>query len=130
MIENDKGQKANIGIGFVDRNDAFDFISSLDDYTKQKNREKGIDKYDVKELEKDFSLKGEEKIEIKIRGITDKKDKPKAKGGLKLAPPRGSRKPAAKPQASKEPEENKGLDDLFSNDVPNHQTNSDALFDF
>ena len=142
LIENAKGQKANIGIGFVDRNDSFDFISSLDDYTKSLRMEKGIDKYDVQEIEKDFSLKDGEKIEIKIKGLTDKK-KPKEKsGGLKkLGPPRGSSKlqpppPAAKQKTEQEPEhedeENKNLDDLFSNDTfePKQKDDVFGLLDF
>ena len=73
LIENSSGQKANIGIGFTERNDAFDFISSLDDYTKEVRLSKGIDKYEVNDIEKDFALKEGETIEIKIKGITDKK---------------------------------------------------------
>ena len=140
LIENDKGQKANIGLGFVERNDAFDFISSLDDFWKSQRREKGIDKYDVKELEKDFSLKEGEKIEINIKGLTDKKDKPKKSGGLKkLGPPRGSKKLASPPKSgSTQPilEENKdtGLEDIFSSDSSGSKgsSNNDAggLLDF
>lgn len=137
LIENDKGQKANIGVGFVDRNDAFDFISSLDDYTRQVKREKGVEKYDVKDLEKDYSLKEGEKIQINIKGVTDKqsKPKPKAGGGLKkLAPPRGSKKPAGPTSGSmggEDDEESKGLDDLFSDNAPQAQSSgSGGLLDF
>ena len=136
LIENDKGQKANIGIGFVDRNDAFDFISCLDDYTRQINREKGIEKYNVSQLEKDYSLKEGEKIEIHIKGITDKKKDTKvSSGGLKkLAPPRSGKKLEApgKPKPKEpEPEESKDLlDDMFTNDLPSSsKENSDGLFD-
>ena len=128
LIENDQGQKANIGLGFTDRNDAFDFISSLDDYSKQVRREKGVDQYDVKDLEKDFSLKEGEKIEIHIKGITDNKKKAsKPKSGLggglkKLAPPRSTKKTEPAPSlftddkdnTATADEEGKQLEDIFN----------------
>ena len=44
-------QKALIGIGFDDRNDAFDMISSLDDFKRQQRIEKGIDTIESKKIE-------------------------------------------------------------------------------
>ena len=122
LIENNEGKKANIGLGFTDRNDAFDFISSLDDYCKQVRLSKGIDKYEVNELEKDFSLKEGEKIELNIKGVTDKKKEAKKKsgGGLKkLGMPRSGKKTAdsssSKPSQPlvEEKEEGKEIDDIF-----------------
>lgn len=58
MIKSPEGQTAMIGIGFDDRNDAFDFCAGVDDYKKQIRITKGIDTYDVtKTAERDFSLK-------------------------------------------------------------------------
>ena len=109
----------------------------MDDFVKKRNREKGIDKYDVQELEKDFSLKNDDKIEIKIKGITDKKDKPKSKlGGLKLAPPRGAKKsdkPLNTPPKEEENfEESSPLDAIFQNEAAEKQKEDDAdgLLDF
>ena len=79
-------------MGFADRNDAFDLISTLSDFQNQLKREKGISKYDVKEIEKDFTLKEGEKISISIKGVTESKlDKNSSTGGglKKLAPPKG-----------------------------------------
>jgi hypothetical protein len=91
----------------------------------------------VQELEKDFSLKSDDKIEIKIKGITDRKDKPKSKlGGLKLGLPRGAKK-TDKPSVE-EQEENQGfggsspLDDIFQNEAAEKQEEDDnnGLLDF
>ena len=46
-----------IGVGFDDRNDAFDLFASLDDFARQQRADRGEEKYDVSALEKDFSLK-------------------------------------------------------------------------
>ena len=116
LIENDKGQKANIGLGFTDRNDAFDFISSLDDYVRQLNRSKGVEKYDVSEPEKELFNKKAEKFELKITGITDKPKAKKLGGGLKkLGPPPGSKKMTAMlSKKQDQPEEGKdNADDLL-----------------
>ena len=32
QVENEKGQKAMLGMGFTDRNDAFDLVSTLSDF--------------------------------------------------------------------------------------------------
>ena len=35
QVENDQGQKAMLGMGFTDRNDAFDLISTISDHVNQ-----------------------------------------------------------------------------------------------
>lgn len=142
MIENEKGQKANIGLGFTDRNDAFDFISSLDDYVRQLNRVKGVEKYDVSEPEKELFNKKAEKFELKISGITDKPKAKKSGGGLKkLGAPPGSKKVAALLNKKQDqPEEGKSNDvgdllgdlgDLGTGSSDNNNDNTGAgLLDF
>ena len=44
LINEQTGQKANIGVQFPERNDSFDFIGALDNYVKHYRIEKGLDK--------------------------------------------------------------------------------------
>ena len=136
LIENEKGQKANIGLGFTDRNDAFDFISWLDDYVRQLNRSKGVEKYNVSELDKEMFSKKPEKFELNIKGITDKPKKSKVGGGFKkLAPPPGSKKVAAlinkKNDEPEQFEDNKdNHEDLLGGLESTEQAPSSGLLDF
>ena len=44
LINEQSGQRANIGVQYPERNDSFDFIGSLDTYRKHYRVEKGLDK--------------------------------------------------------------------------------------
>ena len=75
LINEQTGQKANIGVQFTERNDSFDFVGALDKFRNYFRNAKGLDKPSSNHSEnagapgKDFSLKEGEKITISIKGL-------------------------------------------------------------
>ena len=70
LVNEQTGQKANIGIQFPERNDSFDFVGALDQYSKYYRLEKGIDKHGKITGNKDFSIKPGEKLNLNIKGVS------------------------------------------------------------
>lgn len=115
---NEENKSLLMGIGFDDRNIAFDFKQSLLKF--QKNVE-----YDSKpevdvstRPKQDFTLKEGEQVVLSIAGVAPAQFAPKASQGVKkLAPPPGSKalaKPPSKPETKKEEKEGKeSLLDFF-----------------
>lgn len=83
-VENANGQHMFIGMAFNERNDAFDFNTSLEDSRREKEAEANMAKLDLGPS-KDYSIKDGEKIHIsvgKVAGKTEKKRrKSEGKGG-------------------------------------------------
>eukprot|EP00826_Nyctotherus_ovalis_P007330 TRINITY_DN11820_c0_g1_i4.p1 TRINITY_DN11820_c0_g1~~TRINITY_DN11820_c0_g1_i4.p1 ORF type:complete len:241 (+),score=65.59 TRINITY_DN11820_c0_g1_i4:68-790(+) len=112
---NEENKSLLMGIGFDDRNVAFDFKQSLLKF--QKNVE-----YDSKPAvdvsmrpKQDFSLKEGEQIVLNMAGVAPAQFAPKASQGVKkLAPPPGSKglakPPSSKPETKKEGKESPLLD--------------------
>lgn len=90
---------AFVGLGFEDRNDAFDFYCALADFKTQfVDRDlEPVDASDSLEPAKDYSMKEGQKIQIKIQGMEGKPKKSTTSqsggynggsvGGFALAPP-------------------------------------------
>ena len=57
LVNEQTGQKANIGLQFPERNDSFDFIGALDQFKKYYRQDKGLDKAIDFSTGEDFSLK-------------------------------------------------------------------------
>lgn len=47
LVNEQTGQKANIGVQFPERNDSFDFVGGLDQFVKHYRIERGLDKQRV-----------------------------------------------------------------------------------
>jgi hypothetical protein len=94
-VENAQGRHMYVGMAFNERNDAFDFNTSLEDARREKEAEANPMQYEVKPPT-DYSLKGDEKIHISVskvagRRASDSKDaarrtSKKDKGGSFLKP--------------------------------------------
>ena len=55
---------------FPERNDSFDFVGALDQYSKYFRLEKGIDQHGKISGNKDFSIKPGEKLNLNIKGVS------------------------------------------------------------
>jgi len=85
-------KKTFVGLGFEDRNDAFDFNCCLQDFKNRNMVEKA-----EPVATKDFSLKEGQKITVKLKGLKTKKKEPTQAvsglgGGFLPPPPGNSRK--------------------------------------
>mmetsp|Transcript_28188 Transcript_28188/g.21074 ORF Transcript_28188/g.21074 Transcript_28188/m.21074 type:complete len:121 (+) Transcript_28188:140-502(+) len=70
VLVSDSGQRAMIGIGFPERNDSFDFVAALTEFSKQIKISKGIIKpVSATSTEKDYSLKQGETLTLNIGGL-------------------------------------------------------------
>ncbi|KAJ3064274.1 hypothetical protein HDU98_012287 [Podochytrium sp. JEL0797] len=75
LVDKASGRKAYIGMGFVERSDAFDFNVALQDHAKRvKNIGKPAIAVKSSVPPMDFSLKEDQKFSINIGGIAKKKD--------------------------------------------------------
>lgn len=94
LVNEQTGQKANIGVQFPERNDSFDFIGGLDQFVKHYRIERGLDKQKVNVSSSDmssFAIKEGQKITLNISMGDGKRIgqgghdgvKPKTGGGLK-----------------------------------------------
>ncbi|NWX90982.1 NECP1 protein, partial [Nothoprocta ornata] len=107
-IQNGTGRSAFIGIGFVDRGDAFDFNVSLQDHFKWVKQETEISKESQEADTRpklDLGFKEGQTIKLNIGNMATKKGgAPKARapgsGGLSLLPPPPGGKIAAPPVPS------------------------------
>uniref|UniRef100_A0A8C6Z6U2 Adaptin ear-binding coat-associated protein 1 n=1 Tax=Nothoprocta perdicaria TaxID=30464 RepID=A0A8C6Z6U2_NOTPE len=107
-IQNGTGRSAFIGIGFVDRGDAFDFNVSLQDHFKWVKQETEISKESQEADTRpklDLGFKEGQTIKLNIGNMATKKGgaaKPRApgSGGLSLLPPPPGGKIAAPPVPS------------------------------
>ena len=68
-IENANGRHMFIGMAFNERNDAFDFNTSLEDARREKEQAKEPAPAISSEPAKDYSLKAGEKLTVKIKNI-------------------------------------------------------------
>ncbi|KAJ1964595.1 Adaptin ear-binding coat-associated protein 2 [Dispira parvispora] len=90
----DQGRHAFIGLGFLDRTEAFDFNVALQDYRKQGQKEEELASEADTKPKVDYSLKEGQTISINI-GKLGKKPKPKKDNGISggampfLPPPPG-----------------------------------------
>lgn len=84
VVDASGAKKTFIGLGFKERNDAFDFNCTLQDF-KNRNVVEKTDPIPTK----DFSLKEGEKITVNFKGIKKKKDTTpvSAGGGIGILPP-------------------------------------------
>jgi len=111
-IEDGSGRRAFIGLGFTERNEAFDFNSALQDhkrYVKQeKDAQEALNRLDT-EPKKDYSLPEGTKITIDLKINKAPSEKPKSStsqglGGLLPPPPSAKRTtPLAAPPTSFQP---------------------------
>ena len=93
LVNEQTGQRANIGLQFPERNDSFDFTGALEQFKKYFRQDKGT--FDSVNLlaeapKQDFSLKAGEKLTVNIKGIsTSSQSNTGTKGGglKKLAMP-------------------------------------------
>lgn len=89
-IENENGRHMFIGMAFNERNDAFDFNTSLEDSARERAKAKEP-AVTLPGLDKDYSIKEGEKITVKIGKLgSGNKEKKKSgtgkKGGFMLKP--------------------------------------------
>ena len=63
----EKGRRAYIGLGFMERNEAFDFEQALSTHDKYENNQKNIDMMKQDWETHDLSLKEGEKIKIQMK---------------------------------------------------------------
>jgi len=92
-IENANGRHMFIGMAFNERNDAFDFNTSLEDAKREREAAKNPEPQ-LPGLDKDYSIKEGEKIRVKIKGVSREKRDSKSGGtGKKLG---GFLKPSSK----------------------------------
>ena len=64
-LTSDDGRSMWVGMGFHDRNDAFDFYASFEDYEKKRDMKRNPEKYSIKNTKAmDFSLKEGEVLDI------------------------------------------------------------------
>lgn len=101
------GRKAFLGLGFEDRNDAFDFNCTITDF---KNRNEVVAEAEATPT-KDYSLKEGEKIVVNFKGIKPKQKKKKDGGGAGaftgfLPPPPGAARNQPAPVQSWSPPSN------------------------
>mmetsp|Transcript_26967 Transcript_26967/g.56506 ORF Transcript_26967/g.56506 Transcript_26967/m.56506 type:complete len:230 (+) Transcript_26967:2896-3585(+) len=85
-IENENGRHMFVGMAFNERNDAFDFNTSLEDARREQKAAKESSKKLPGLPSKDYSIKKGEKIRVNIkniRGETTKSSKPRGDGHLK-----------------------------------------------
>ncbi|MGK3746552.1 MAG: hypothetical protein ACI8RD_012706 [Bacillariaceae sp.] len=69
-IENDNGRHMFVGVAFNERNDSFDFNTSLEDAKRERAAAKQTIENKLPNLpEKDYSIKEGEKIRVKIKNI-------------------------------------------------------------
>jgi hypothetical protein len=69
-IENDNGRHMFVGVAFNERNDSFDFNTSLEDAKRERAAAKAPIQNKLPNLpEKDYSIKEGEKIRVKIKNI-------------------------------------------------------------
>ena len=70
-IENDNGRHMFVGVAFNERNDSFDFNTSLEDAKRERAAAKAPIQNKLPNLpEKDYSIKEGEKIHVKIKNIS------------------------------------------------------------
>ena len=93
-IENSQGRHMFIGLAFNERNDAFDFNTSLEDSRREKEKEKdaqlsfgGFD-----QPQKDYSLKEGEKIRVAVPRVLTSKDKEGGTGTMSAAAKRRAKR--------------------------------------
>lgn len=89
-----QGKHVFIGIGFEERNDAFDFNATMTDFTTFVDREEKGDKESlIQALSEDLSLKEGQKIKVNLTGVgKGRREKQReqnavSSGGFALAPP-------------------------------------------
>ena len=70
-VENAEGQHMFIGVAFNERNDAFDFNTSLEDSRREKEAEERVAKLEIGPS-KDYSLKEGAKIHIPVGKVASK----------------------------------------------------------
>lgn len=68
-IENANGRHMFIGMAFNERNDAFDFNTSLEDAKREREASKNPEPQ-LPGLDKDYSIKEGEKIQVKLKNLT------------------------------------------------------------
>jgi hypothetical protein len=69
LVNEQTGQKANIGVQFPERNDSFDFIGGLDQFIKHYRIEKGLEKQKVNVSSSNmsnFAIKEGQKMTLNI----------------------------------------------------------------
>ena len=76
-VENANGRHMFVGLAFNERNDAFDFNTSLEDARRERETEANIAKLDLGPS-KDYSIKEGEKLHISV-GKAGAKSKPRTK---------------------------------------------------
>lgn len=91
-VENANGRHMYIGMAFNERNDAFDFNTSLEDARREKAAEVNPVKLDVGPS-KDYSMKEGEKIHINVAKVAGKKEKSGKDGSKKKKSGGGFLKP-------------------------------------
>jgi len=87
-IQNAQGKHAFIGIAFNERNDAFDFNVTLQEYNNELEREQKAAQFFESTPSQDLSIKEGEKIKVKIAGLGKRTERKATSGtGGVLAPP-------------------------------------------
>jgi len=116
-IDDGHGRHAFVGIGFAERNEAFDFNSALQDhnrYVKQAEEVATAEKNLSSIPHKDYSLPEGSTIHVSIKtkktGSSEKKTKSSDFGGLLLPPPPGSKSVANTQQTTTTPKQSSNLD--------------------
>jgi hypothetical protein len=101
-VENANGQHIFVGMAFNERNDAFDFNTSLEDARREKEVEANMAKLQVEGAEvgpsKDYKMKAGEKIHIPVSKVgktsgSRRKSEHTSKGGFGLKPSSKDTKP-------------------------------------
>lgn len=68
-LTNDDGRAMWVGMGFHDRNDAFDFYATFEDFDKKRDMRRNPGKYAANTIQtKDFSLKSGELLAVNLGG--------------------------------------------------------------
>eukprot|EP00357_Protocruzia_adherens_P034087 CAMPEP_0114989164 /NCGR_PEP_ID=MMETSP0216-20121206/10039_1 /TAXON_ID=223996 /ORGANISM="Protocruzia adherens, Strain Boccale" /LENGTH=324 /DNA_ID=CAMNT_0002352099 /DNA_START=39 /DNA_END=1013 /DNA_ORIENTATION=+ len=96
VVNEATGQHAFLGIGFTERNEAFDFKAAIYDFKhRQEFEQKSEENKNVEYKEEDLSLKQGEKIHLEISGVKSRDKSKKGAGGLrKLAAPGSDKRQA------------------------------------
>lgn len=72
-VENAQGRHMYIGMAFNERNDAFDFNTSLEDSRREKEAEANPVTFEPKGPSKDYSIKEGEKIHISVNKVAGRR---------------------------------------------------------
>lgn len=96
-IDDGKGRHAFIGLGFSERNFAFDFTAALSDFNKHSRAKEEAAKEFAKASQVDLSIPEGQKIHVDIKSKKGRRNRAaNTDGGISLAPPPGNKTKTSK----------------------------------